>query len=58
MYTLLQELKCAGADKPATDLAMVVEPLLSLAWRKQLDKLNPDHLSQETCTSSKGWLSM
>jgi len=36
MYTLLQELRHTGADNPA--LAMLVEPLLPLAWRKQLDK--------------------
>ena len=36
MYTLLQELKHMGADTPA--LAMIVEPLLPRAWRKQLEK--------------------
>ncbi len=36
MYTLLQELRHTGADIPA--LAMLVERLLPLAWRKQLDK--------------------
>lgn len=36
MYTLLQELRHTGADNPA--LAMLVEPLLPPAWRKQLDK--------------------
>ena len=35
MYTLLQELKHTGADNPA--VAMLVEPLLPLAWRKQLE---------------------
>lgn len=34
MYTLL--LRHTGADNPA--LAILVEPLLPLAWRKQLDK--------------------
>ena len=36
MYALLQELKHTGADTPA--LAMLVEPLLPRAWRKELDK--------------------
>ena len=36
MYTLLQELKYIGPDTPA--LAMLVEPLLPRAWRKQLEK--------------------
>ena len=36
MYTLLQELKHTGAQTPA--LAMLVEPLLPKAWRKELDK--------------------
>jgi len=36
MYTLLQELRHTGADNPA--LAMLVEPLLPRAWRKELDK--------------------
>ncbi len=36
MYTLLQELRRTGADNPA--LAMLVEPLLPRAWRKELDK--------------------
>ncbi len=36
MYTLLQELKHTGAETPA--LAMLVEPLLPHAWRKELDK--------------------
>ena len=36
MYTLLQELKHTGAETPA--LAMLVEPLLPRAWRKELDK--------------------
>jgi len=35
-YTLLQELRRTGADTPA--LAMLVEPLLPRAWRKELDK--------------------
>jgi len=36
MYTLLQELRHTGAQTPA--LAMLVEPLLPRAWRKELDK--------------------
>ena len=36
MCTLLQELKHTGAKTPA--LAMLVEPLLPRAWRKELDK--------------------
>ena len=36
MYTLLQELRHTGAQSPA--LAMLVEPLLPRAWRRQLDK--------------------
>ena len=36
MYTLLQELRHTGAQSPA--LAMLVEPLLPRAWRKELDK--------------------
>ncbi|DBA90680.1 TPA: hypothetical protein ACH3X1_003897 [Trebouxia sp. C0004] len=36
MYTLLQELKRSGLDNPA--LSMLVEPLLSRAWRKELDQ--------------------
>lgn len=36
MYTLLQELRHNGAQSPA--LAMLVEPLLPRAWRKELDK--------------------
>ena len=36
MYTLLQELRHTGAQTPA--LAMLVEPLLPKAWRKELDK--------------------
>ena len=35
-YTLLQELRHTGAQTPA--LAMLVEPLLPKAWRKELDK--------------------
>ena len=35
MYTLLQELRHSGAQSPA--LAMLVEPLLPRAWRRQLD---------------------
>ena len=35
MYTLLQELRHNGAQSPA--LAMLVEPLLPRAWRKELD---------------------
>ncbi len=36
MYTLLHELRHTGAQTPA--LAMLVEPLLPRAWRKELDK--------------------
>ena len=36
MYTLLQELRHNGAQSPA--LAMLVEPLLPKAWRKELDR--------------------
>ncbi|DBA79289.1 TPA: hypothetical protein ACH3X2_007819 [Trebouxia sp. C0005] len=36
MHTLMQELRHTGADTPA--LAMLVEPLLPRAWRKELDK--------------------
>ena len=36
MYTLLQELRHNGAQSPA--LAMLVEPLLPRAWRKELDR--------------------
>ena len=36
MYTLLQELRNNGAQSPA--LAMLVEPLLPRAWRKELDR--------------------
>ena len=36
MYTLLQELRHTGAQSPA--LAVLVEPLLPRAWRRQLDK--------------------
>ena len=36
MYTLLQELRHNGPQSPA--LAMVVEPLLPRAWRKELDR--------------------
>ena len=36
MHTLLQELRRTGAQSPA--LAMLVEPLLPRAWRRQLDK--------------------
>ena len=36
LYTLLQELKHTGAQAPA--LAMLVEPLLPKAWRKELYK--------------------
>ena len=36
MCTLLQELRHTGAQTPA--LAMLVEPLLPRAWRKELDK--------------------
>lgn len=36
MYTLLQELRRTGPDNPA--LSMLVEPLLSRPWRKELDR--------------------
>ena len=36
MYTLLQELRHNGPQSPA--LAMLVEPLLPRAWRKELDR--------------------
>ncbi len=36
MYTLLHELRHTGAQTPA--LAMLVEPLLPRAWKKELDK--------------------
>ena len=36
MYTLLHELRHTGAQTPA--LAMLVEPLLPRAWRKELEK--------------------
>ena len=36
MYTLLQELRHTGPKSPA--LAMLVEPLLPRAWRKELDR--------------------
>ncbi len=36
MYTLLHELRHTGPQTPA--LAMLVEPLLPRAWRKELDK--------------------
>ena len=36
MHTLLQELRHTGSQTPA--LAMLVEPLLPRAWRKELDK--------------------
>ena len=36
MYTLLQELRHIGAQSPA--LAMLVEPVLPRAWRRQLEK--------------------
>ena len=36
MYTLLQELRHNGGHSPA--LAMLVEPLLPKAWRKELDR--------------------
>ena len=36
MCSLLQELRHTGAQTPA--LAMLVEPLLPRAWRKELDE--------------------
>jgi len=52
MYTLLQELRHTGADNPA--LAMLVEPLLPLAWRKQLDKQRIPKGDEDTDLFSTG----
>ena len=52
MYTLLQELRHTGADNPA--LAMLVEPLLPLAWRQQLDKQRMLKCDEDTDLFSTG----
>jgi len=52
MHTLLQELRHTGADNPA--LAMLVEPLLPLAWRQQLDKQRMLKCDEDTDLFSTG----